>query len=180
MDEWLDTVLSLLVIAAVFVVRWWVKADIERSVDKKFREWEVRFSTFHGRLVEAMEVVRGALARAVGAAKKYRSGSNFRTEDDLRGELRQVQSRLEEARLAFESRAFYFDEATRELVENLFDGLYRTIVNIRLYLRAESRGSLDRVEEHLEMVERYSEELDAAKATLDRRFRVLAGGGLEV
>lgn len=179
MEAWLDWDRWLLPPAAVAVVGWWVKAAVERSVDKKFREWEVRYATFHGRLVEAMEVIRGELARAIRAAEKYRSGSHTRTEEELRGPLQLVHRCLEDARLAFESRAFYFDDATRKLVENLFDGLYRTVGHIRMYLRAETLGFLERVEKSLESAERYSEELAAAKTTLDRRFRVLAGGGSE-
>lgn len=156
------------------------EAAVERAIEKKFRQWEVRFSTFHGRMVEAMEIIRRALAKASQAADTYQSLSTYRTAEDLTEELREVQHSLREARLEFEARSFYFDPDARDAIEDVFDGLTRGPALTRLYLHAEARGRREVVEEALTSVERVSDRLNKAKRQLDEQFRKLAGAEPDV
>lgn len=179
MWEWLDEVLSLLVIAAVVVLRWRVKADIERSVDKKFREWEVRFSVFHTRLVDAMDVIRRRLAEAIRAVRMYAGRSYLTTEDNLTGELDSVGRFLDEVRFELDSRQFYFDSVTRENVRNVIRLLFDISVKVATSLEAKADNRTERANKILEELPGLTDDLDAAKEKLDKRFRAIVRDELQ-
>lgn len=180
MVEWLRDAgfttawLTAVILVAGRLVRIAVEKRVEKTVEKKFREWEVRFSTFHGRLVEAMETIRRALAEAIEAVDTYRSLSQVRVSADIHNEYVEVQRALRTAKLEFEARSFYFDPDARETIRGVYDGLIEAFVGVRLQLLAEEKGK-ELPQEREKMLADVAARLEKAAVALDEQFRTLAG-----
>lgn len=121
---------QVLLLGLAFVVLAWlaartaVAAAVERAIERKFREWEVRFSLLHTRRLDALEMIQEHLAdtrAALESAKPYLEPVDNPAE--LQRHLSEATAGWRKASRTLASRRFYFPPATCAKLEDLLDGL---------------------------------------------------------
>lgn len=95
-----------------------VKAAVERALERKFREWEVRFSKLHERRVEVME---GMMDRLVDLKRALDAATGPQHEDDAHGyqHLLEATAAGNEAHRYFAARRYYLPKETADKVDRL-------------------------------------------------------------
>lgn len=168
-----------LVPPATLVAGWAVKAWIERTIERRFRDWEVRFSTFHVRLVDAMELIRRVLAEANAAITSYQayafSSWGVKGNDEMEAAL----DGLHKASFELQCRQFYFDGDTRRVIERVVDLLTRTVGDARAVFLSGGRDQPQEVTDFAARIEKRSKDLRDAEKELDGRFRAIVRGEFE-
>lgn len=93
-----------------------VRSLIERAVERKFREWEVRFSKLHERRVEVME---GIMERLVALKRALDAASGMQPLDDPKSlkPLGEANEALREADLYVAGRRYYLPPSVGKRAE---------------------------------------------------------------
>lgn len=181
MEPWVKVGLVVAAEIAVLLpllVRWWSKAAVERAVEKKFREWEVRFSMLHERRIGVLEAVKEHVVdaqQALDAAQVYLDASIEGEElDELLGEADLAWRR---ATRTLASRQFYLPPETGRRVERLLHDIRWT--NLHATFIGDSSGDKDDLqiarEESRQAYLELRDRLPNVIEEIDGEFRWLVG-----
>lgn len=179
MTEWLGDsgITTAWLTGVILLVGWFVRIAVEKrvekAVEKKFRDWEVRFSLLHERRVRVME---GLLDQLVGLRqaleRSINTNENFPDAEDA----------LAKAEHFIAARKYYF---ARELGNQLLEVVRKArgaLGPVKRFARDVDRdeGASDKViERYVQALEQVAEDLPRLMEEVEEEFRLIAQGGTD-
>ena len=162
--------------AVVLAMKTGLTASVEKAVEMKFRQWEVRFTSLHERRIEVTGEMQERLV-AVKQALDFASG--IQPMDDPHGfkHLGAVIQTSNEARRYFESRRYLFPKETAGKIEDLLTEMKAAWANLQTGAEGLARGSFAPVNSSL-VAEGYSivrKRLPPLIQEVEEEFRKLVG-----
>lgn len=176
---WLKALWAAAVVLLPPISTWLAKVFAERAVEKKFREWEVRFSKLHERRVEVMDELQDRLIdlkHALDAAADIQ----WNLEDPHGVEhLIAAAEAGREARRCLATRRYYLPREAADRVGEVLEEMRSIHVSILTGVEGKLRGDRDPAADSL-ILDGYKgvrEKLPALFDELEVEFRTLVDDG---
>ena len=175
---WVKTIWAALVLMLPPISTWLAKVFAERAVEKKFREWEVRFSKLHERRVEVMDELQDHLIDVKHALDKA-AGIKWNLEDpDGVEHINAAAEAGMKAHRCLATRRYYLPKKAAKRVGEVLEEMRSIQISILTGVEGKLWGDIDPASDALVSngYKGVREKLPALFDLLEQEFRSLVDG----